>query len=73
MELVTYLHLDLLKNAIATQYNTCLFPTKCLKGIPVGYPIGVPIGVSGLLYIVVFGQGKDFLSMYNISLINSEF
>ena len=34
-ELVKYLNLYLLKNVIAIQYITCLFPTKCLKGIQV--------------------------------------
>ena len=35
-----------------------------------GYTIGVPIALP--LY-VIYGQGKDFLSMYNIALINFGF
>ena len=34
------------------------------------YRIGVPIALS--LY-VIYGQGKDFLSMYNIAFINFGF
>ena len=45
------------------QRNVAYFKT-------IGYTIGVPIALP--LY-VIYGQGKDFLSMYNIAFINFGF